>query len=48
MRQVVGLKLNTPEILDETSLEGRIYKLERRLKRNLCVMFPPAENFISH
>jgi len=48
MWQVLGLKLNTPEILDETSLEGRIYKLERRLKRNLCVIFPPSENFISH
>jgi hypothetical protein len=32
---VIGLKHLTPDNLDETSVEGRIFKLERRLKRNL-------------
>jgi hypothetical protein len=32
---LVGLQHLTPDNLDETSTEGRIFKLERRLKRNL-------------
>jgi hypothetical protein len=32
---VVGLKQLTPDNLDDNSLDGRIFKLERRLKRNL-------------
>lgn len=33
--QVVGLQHLTPDNLDETSVEGKIFRLERKLKRNL-------------